>query len=167
MSIFGNAVGNIDIAKNYKLVMNDGTTLFGTMADESPIITATSNDIRKGLTAITENGVTEGVKEIPAYRTSAGYRLITPGSKFSIPMREYDRYDYTKIQAIITPYNGSFSDSVEAEKIILGDSVYDVNSTIVLSTISKNTETKSIDLNMTNETDKNYVIHYFTFREEE
>lgn len=165
--IYGNTVGGGGaLGKSVIIQGDDGTELVGVVVGQETVMTATPNDIRKGKIAATEAGIVEGEKDIPAYRTTAGYRAIKSGAAFSIPLAVNDKYDYTKIQCIITPYNTNFTDSVAADKIVLGDAVYLVGTTEKIAVISKNTDNKSIDLNITNDSDVNYVIHYFTYREE-
>ena len=61
----------------------------------------------------------------------------------------------------------NINNSVNTNMIVLNNGVYEVNSTNKLADVSKNTETKSVDLNITNDSENYYLIHYFTYREEE
>ena len=76
-------------------------------------------------------------------------------------------YMFTALQCIIAPYNTSLSGSVAADKIAIGNSVYSAGSSDKLSDITQNEETKSVDLNITNNSGKPYVIHYFMYKQEE
>ena len=67
---------------------------------------------------------------------------------------------------MIAEFNLTNSDSTSVNKIVFNDAVYNVNSTTKISDVTKNFSTKSIDLNISNSTDKTYVVHYSTFKEE-
>ena len=58
------------------------------------------------------------------------------------------------------------SDSAETMAITINDSVFSATNYNKLSDITKNIDTKSIDLNITNNSDNIYSIRYFTYREE-
>ena len=166
--IYGNTVGGGGaLGKSVIIQGNDGTELVGVVVGQETVMTATPNDIRKGKIAATEAGIVEGEKEIPAYETTTGTRLITAGSEFKIPLSLRDKYDYTKLQCIIVVQNTDTTDSVAAEKVVINDAVYVVNSVTKLADVTKDTTNKSINLNITNDTDKKYYIRYFTYREEE
>lgn len=165
--ISGNMVGSYSsIGKTFILVDEEGNEITGVCVDNPVVFTAGDNDVREGMVYAGDNGVSEGTKNIPAYRTTKAECLILPSETFSIPLEDYDMYDYTKFQAIIAKYNTQISDSVFTDKIAINGCVYTVNSLDVLSNISKNTNMKSIDLNITNNTEDIYVIHFFTYREE-
>ena len=167
-AIYGNVVGaSSTLGKSVVIKGTDGTELVGVVTDTEKVFTATPNDIRKGKIAATEDGIIEGQKDIPAYRTTMGTRMILPGSDFTIPLKSYEQYDYTKLQCIITPFDGSLANSVLVEKTIINDNVFAVGSKEILSTVTKNKDTQSIDLNIINNSDKRYIIRYFTYREEE
>lgn len=132
---------------------------------EYTALTATADDIRVGTTAITEEGVIEGTKEIPAYHTTESTKIITAGESFSIQLEKLDLYDYTKFQAIICTYNSSMSNSVAAEKVVINDNVYAVNSTDSLSTLTKDHDNKTIEFGITNNSDKLVIVRFFTYKE--
>lgn len=151
-----------DDTQTYILVDENGVEYPAVLVDEEVTLTATTNDIRIGTTAVTEEGVVTGEKEIPAYHTSAGYRAIPAGSKFTIPL---NHYDYTKLQAILCPFNTSINDSVAAEKVVIDDNLYPVQSTTVISTIVKDSDVGRVDLGITNESDVLHLIRYFSYKE--
>lgn len=167
MTIYGNIIGGSADAKVIQLEFEDGTTLEGVIADEAPVIDATPKDIMLGKTAVTNNGVTVGEREFLAYRTTRSSRLVMPGQVFSIPLLEYDQYDYTQLQCVIAKRNTSVLNSVSVDRVVMYDKVYPVNSTEPLATISKDADNKTINLNITNDTTDIYVIHYFTYKEEQ
>ena len=144
------------------LVDEDGIELPAVRTDEYVTLTATANDIRQGTTAVTGDGIIEGTKEIPIYHSSEGSKVVTNGSKFILPIKNYE---YTKLQAIICAYNTSFANSVGATKVVISDSVYPVQSTEVESTVIIDTENSYIDLGITNTSGKPCLIRYFTFKE--
>lgn len=163
--IIGNVVGGKPLIKSYILETEDGKEIPAVLTEQEVVFDATKNDIRIGKTAATGEGVTVGEKVIPSYHTSEGHRIIKPGKKFDIPLKTLDRYKYTKLQAIICPYNNSLPDSVSAEKVSIDGKVYDVNSTISISIVSTNDSEQSIDLGITNETDIPSVLRFFTYKE--
>jgi NDP-sugar pyrophosphorylase family protein len=111
-------------------------------------------------------GVSTGTKNIPSYRTTQGKQIVFAGEEFIIELKQYDKYDYTKFQCIITPYNTTLNNSVAANKVSINDNVYLVNSTDILSNVTKDADLKSINLNLAIDNDVDYVIHYFTYKEE-
>lgn len=166
--IYGNTVGVSSLPKSYLLETEDGAQLVGVLVGEETIFTAdASTDIREGKVAATEAGVVTGTKRIPAYETTQSFRVILPGRNYSIPLSLYDRYDYTKLQCVIAKYDSDPAKRMAADKIVINDNVYAVNSSEVLSNVTKNFDTKSIDLNITNDTDHSYLIYYFTCKEED
>lgn len=144
---------------------SDGSTLFAVVTGEETILTATADDIKIGKVAATDGGIVEG-SDTKTYRTTQGSYAIRPGKSFSIPLSQYDKYDYTKFQAVISEFNTNFTNSVQSDKVSLNDAVYSVNSLTKLSDVTKNISEKSIDLNIINDTTKDYVIHYMTYKEE-
>lgn len=165
--IMGNVIGG-SAAPLKTLVLQDpsGIEIWGTVTESEQVLTAiASQDIREGKTAVTSDGVVVGSKRIPAYETTQEKILILQGDEFVIPLSTYDKYNYTKFQCIISKFNTSFDDSVYTDKIVVDDCVYSVNSTDVLSSVTKNLSDKSIHLNITNNTEDIYVINYFTYKE--
>lgn len=167
--ISGNMVGSYSqMGKTLVLVDESGNEVTGVIVDEEVVFTAGLNDIRAGKIAANAEGVVTGTKDIPAYRTTAGQYMIMPGESFSLPLSQYDKYDYTGFQCMISVANtDNFDNSVETHMVSIKNGVYEVNSTTKLADVSKNIETKSIDLNITNDSESDYFIHYFTYREEE
>lgn len=165
--ISGNMVGSYSqIGKTFILMDENGNELVGVVTDSAKVFDATDNDVRDGKIYVSDSGVSIGTKDIPAYITTKASTYIFPGDQFSISLSDRNRYDYTKIQGIIAKYNTSLIDSVYTDKIIINDSVYAVNSLEPIANISKNHDTKSIDFNITNDTEDIYIIHYFTYKEE-
>lgn len=149
--------------KTFILVDERGNEIPAVLTDEEVDLTATPNDIREGVIAVTDDGVVEGTKEIPVYICREGYRVITNGAKFTIPT---DGYDYTKLQAMICLYNTSIVNSVAADKVVIDDKVYAVRSTESESTITKDTTTKSIDFGIVNTSGRKCLIRYMTLKED-
>lgn len=150
----------------YMLLMENGQEFPAVIVEEETQFTATANDIRKDTVAATAAGVTVGTKVIPSYYTTEGYKIVPAGGKFSISLLTLNRHNFTKLQALICPYNGSIAASVAVETVAIDYGVYAVNSTEQIETVTKNDNTKSIDLGLTNTTETMYVIRYFTFRED-
>ena len=167
MAIYGNPVGGALNAKTFMLEVNGGETeIAATVVGEETIFDATPNDVRTGKKFATSSGVEVGTKDIPAYRTAQGAVIIKPNENFSIVLEGYSQYDYTKLQCLISKFNTSVDDSVAVDKVVIGDNVYAVNSTIPLAAVTKDAATKSIKLNIKNESSVDYVLRYFTYREE-
>ena len=167
MAIYGNPVGGALNAKTFMLEVNGGKTeIAATVVGEETVFDATPNDVRTGKKFATSSGVEVGTKDIPAYRTAQGGVIIKPNENFSIVLEGYSQYDYTKLQCLISKFNTSVDDSVAVDKVVIGDNVYAVNSTIPLAAVTKDAATKSIKLNIKNESSVDYVLRYFTYREE-
>ena len=167
MAIYGNPVGGALNAKTFMLEVNGGKTeIAATVVGEQTVFDATENDVRKGMTFASSNGVKVGTKHIPAYETCEGYRLIKANEDFKIELVAFDLYNYTKLQCIICPYNTSIASSVSAEKVVLDDNVYPTNSTTVLANVTKDTVNKTINLGIPNDSSTQYVIRFFTYRED-
>ena len=136
-------------------------TLYG---EERAELTATPNDIRTGTVAITDDGLTTGEKDIPAYHTTKGTVAIRPNDEFSITTLK-DKYDYTELFCLIAPYNKNLLNSVAVDKTVLNNAVYPVSSTQKLADVVKDATNKAIKLGITNGSTP-YVIHFMTYREE-
>jgi hypothetical protein len=168
MAFYGNPVGGFCYPKTYILTDENGTEMAtGVVVGEKTVFTATDNDVRQGLVYAGDEGVSTGLKDIPAYRTTQGLVVVSPNDKFSILLDEYQKYDYTKLQCVIAKFNTTASNSVAVDRVVIDDSVYAVNSINVISSVTKNAETKTINLNITNNSNDTYVLRYFTYREEE
>lgn len=141
------------------LVDEDGVEYPAVLTEEQVALTATTNDVRIGITAVTDEGVITGEKEIPAYHTTEGMIVIMAGAEFAIKFLTND-YEFTKLQALIC------SNSVSTEKVCINTKVYAVNSTEVLSEVAADADSQTIKLGITNDTTKPYVIRYFTYKEE-
>ena len=151
MTIYGKSVGGVGIERTYILVDDDGNEATAVFSDDDVTLDATANDIREGKTAATVYGVTVGEKFIPAYRTTEGVQFIQAGSEMIISqLASGNRYDFTKLQAIICPFNTNLDDSVAAEKVVINGNVYEVGSTDSLSEVTKDADNKTISLGITN-----------------
>ena len=165
--IYGNPVGGALNAKTYQLECNGGTAeIMAVVVDEETIFDADVNDVRAGKVFATNNGVKAGTRNIPAYNTCEGYRIIAPNEEFKIVLSASDLYDYTKLQCIICPFNTSISDSVAADRVVIDGNLYEVNSSTVLSEVTKDAAEKAIKLGITNDSSSSYIIRLFTYKEE-
>lgn len=153
-----------DDTQMYILQDEDGTEYPAVLVDEETVFDATANDIREGKVAATDDGVITGTKDIPAYYTTEGYRLITAGKPFETAVTEH--YDFTKLSANICPFSKSLMTSVSAEKVVIEENVYPVNSTYIVSSVIRDGINKKINLGFTNDTSSIYVLRYFTYKEE-
>lgn len=165
MGFYGNATGGFGMPKMLEIVDDNGNTIIGTVTDSEIVLDATRADVKIGKKFASNDGIEEGT-DTKTYRTTHASCAILPGESFTIPLSEYDQYNYTKFQAVIAEYNTSFDNSVSVNKISINNAVYDVNSTTKLADITKNSSTKSIDFNIINNTNNDYVIHYMMYKEE-
>lgn len=152
------------IPKIYIFVDENGKEVVGVLVEERTVFDATDNDVREGKVYAGDTGPSTGTKVIPTYHTEAGYSYIPNGSSFTISFID-EQYDYTKLQAIICPYNTSFAKSVAADKIVIDDGLYTVNSTELVASITKDSTNKTINLGITNDSGSPYVLRYFTYKE--
>lgn len=163
--ICGNVVGGNPAEKTYVVVDENGNEFTAVAVENITVFDAEPKDVRINKTFAGNMGVQTGENTI-TYRTIYSSRLIMPGESYYIPLRANDQYDYTKLQCLIAEFNTSITDSVNVVNVVISDNLYATNSTTVVANISKNIENKSIDFNMTNDTDKSYIIHYFTYKQE-
>ena len=164
--IYGNTVGGSGgsgIGKTFILQDEDGNELVGVVVDQNTIFDATANDIRAGKVAATMEGVTTGEKDIPAYNTSEGYKLIPVGS--TVKITNLKNCEYTKLQVLLCKLNTQASDSVATEKVSIDGKVYAVNSTDAISTVTVEAANNAINLGITNDGEKPLIIRYFTYKE--
>lgn len=153
------------VPKTYIFVDEEGNEVAGTLVEQETVLTATTNDVREGKVFVSETGLKTGEKFIPSYVITEGYRIITNGSVFAIPLAELNKYDFTKLQVIVCPWGGSLVGSVAAEKVGIDENVYAANSTEIISPITRDNENKKIDLGITNNSGSLYVLRYFTYKE--
>ena len=157
--------GGTSIPETIILVDEAGNECAAVLTDEVVELTATPNDIREGKTAVTENGIEVGEKFIPSYITTEGIKLIRAGANFEVQLFDMSLYDYTQLQALICNFNSSLSDSVAVEKVAIKDNVYNVQSTTVISAVTKDDAEQKIYFGIVNNTDNRYVLRYFTYKE--
>ena len=166
-SIYGNMVG-AGSAPLKTIILEDptsGVEIVGVVTDNEHIFDAVaSKDIREGKTAVTSEGIVIGSKRIPAYETSRGYVVVDPDGEFKISiLSDYDRYDYTQLQCIITRFDETIDNSVFSEKVVIDNTVYNVSDNVALANVTKDNQTKTIKLNIANSTNNIYLIRYFTY----
>lgn len=163
--VYGCPAGGFGMPKLIEIADGNGNTFIGAVTDSEVALDATRADVKAGKMFAANEGIQEG-EDTKTYRTTHASCLVRPGESFTIPLDKYDMYNYTKFQAVIAEFNTTQIDSTSVNKIVLNDKVYNTNSTVKLSDITKNSSTKSVDLNIINSTDKVYVIHYNTYKEE-
>lgn len=163
--INGNMVGGTAPIKTVKIVDENGNEILGVVTESEVVFTATDNDVREGMVYASNDGVSTGTNNIPAYHTNEGKKIVMPNTTFSISLPVEDAYDFTALQILICAYNTSITNSVAADRIGINESLYPVQSTELLSTITKNTENKTIDLGIINDTKNKFVIRFFTYKE--
>ena len=166
--IYGNAIGASGgvIGQTVEIICDDGTELMGVVTEKEELLDAKPSDVRVGKKVVSDSGIIEGTNTI-TYRTTQGCQMIKPGDSYSIPLSEYNKYDFNKLQCIIFSKNTNLSNSFVAEKIVVEYGVYQVGSSEQISTVTKNSDTKSIDLNLINDTNETKYIRFFTYKDEE
>lgn len=154
------------LPKTYVFLDENGNEVVGVLVEQETRFTAVDNDVREGKTYAGDTGPRTGTKVIPSYHTTEGFYAVFPGEKITIPLlHSLKLYEYTKFQAIICPFNTTIANSVAAEKVSMNDKVFNVQSTVSLADVSIDVNAKAIDLGITNNSDVDYVIHYFTYKE--
>lgn len=164
--IYGNMVGGASLAQVRIIQDAEGNEVPAVLVEQETVFDATPNDIRAGKLAATEQGVTRGTKDIPAYHTTEGVHAIPAGSAFTIPLPDGKRYEFTKLQAIICAFNTSLSDSVAAVKVCVDGDVYPVGSTVAIASAAADHEAGAINLGIVNEGETPFIVRYFTYKEE-
>lgn len=155
-----------DDTNTYILVDENGNEIPAVLVDEPVMLTANARtDIRKGMTAVTDEGVVTGEKEIPAYNTKQGRRLIKPGQALVIPLYS-NECQYTKLNVIVCEYNDTADASVSAEMVVINDKLYAVGSTVVLAEVTVDINNQSINLGVTNDGESSLLLRYMTIKEE-
>lgn len=155
-----------EVAAAYVLVDADGNEYGAVMVDEEIEVTATPDDVREGVTFVSDEGVDVGEKYIPSYETHQGALLVPAGRNVTIVgLNVRNCYDYTKFQSIICLFNTDLSNSVAAEIVSIDDNVYNVKTTDAISAITINHDNKSVDLGITNNFDVPCIVRYFTYKE--
>lgn len=165
--IAGNMIGSYSqIGKTFTLVDEAGTEFVGVVTDKEVLLTANAEkDIREGTVAVTDDGIVTGSKVIPSYHTAHGARIIAPNAQFSVQISDLDRYDYTVLHGFVCSYNTTLLNSVFTEQVVFYDTVYPVQSTEAVSTVTKDSETKSIVLGMSNVSTRPKIFRYITYKE--
>ena len=168
MSIIGNMAGCYSpMGKTFIITDENGNEITGVVTEQEQIFTATDNDVREGMVYAGDGGVSTGTKIIPTYHTYQGVRVVPKGSAATIPNidENIDYYDYTKLQSIICSYNTSLADSVAAQKVLIEDNIYNAQSVESISIVTKNHESKIIELGITNDSETHWVNRYFMYKE--
>ena len=163
--ICGNAVMAPAPLKTVILEDSFGNEFVGVVTNDIVNFDATDNDVREGKTYASGEGASVGTKDIPGYYTTTGVAAIAANKELAIQLKIKNRYNYTEFQAMTMPFNSNIQNSVAVDKAVIQDKVYNVGSTEVISTISKNDSEQSISLGIING-DVPTIIRYFTYKEE-
>ena len=161
--ISGNMVGSYSpVGQTFIIDDGNGNEIIGVVTANEQVFDATPEDVKLGKTFAYDGGVGVGTDTRLAVASSC---IIEPGAPLTVLLSDYDAYDYTKFQAIITVRSSDYSNSATIVGYVLNGSVFLVGSSTKVSSLSKNTNTKSIDFNINNNSAQAYEIHYFTYRE--
>lgn len=165
-TIAGNMIGSYSqLGKTFILTDESGNEYTGVVTDKEVIFDATDNDVRENVVYASDGGVSIGTKVIPSYHTYHGARIIAAGRQFSVQLQDMDAYDYTVLHGMICTYNTTLLNSTSVEKIVLYDEVFPVQSTEAIASVTKDAETQSIVLGITNDTTKPQIFRYITYKE--
>lgn len=159
------AVTTIMDSFSYILVDKSGSEIPAVFVENETLFTAGPNDVREGSIAANGEGVFVGTKEIPSYITTEGTTIITAGKPMVIKPKS-GKHQYTKLLAVICPFNKDIDDSVAVEKSCINNGVYPAGSIEKLSTVTIDDVNETIDLGITNEHSTLVLIRYITYKEE-
>lgn len=165
MGFYGNPSGGFGMPKTIILTDDNGDEITGVVVDSQVIFTATDNDVREGLVYASDGGVSTGTKDIPSYHTITGVQAIPADTEFKISIQDGDMYDYTELQAMIMPYDSDIGTSMAVNRVVIKDSVYNTGSNEIISSVTKDSENKTISLGIVNG-DTPAIIRYFAYKEE-
>lgn len=148
---------------SYVLTNADGTQkVYAQLSSKEPVtLTAGANDIRLNTSAITNDGYTEGTKDIPAYFATYGRKFVLADNEVTLTSPEFN---YKNIMVTIAPFNSSVDESVEVNYASIDDSMYEANSTTKVSDITVDLENETIHFGIT--VSELSVLRYFVVREE-
>lgn len=152
-----------DEQTTYVLTNADGTqsTLALLSGEQTVVPTATANDIRVGTTAITNDGYTEGTKEIPSYYSRYGTVFVQANTEAILNVPEYD---YKNLMVSIAPYNLSINESTAINYVSVESAMYEAKSTTKIADITIDTVNEQVNLGVT--VNELSVLRYFIVREE-
>lgn len=168
MAIYGNMVGGGSAPlKTLILTDENGNEVVGVVTESIQMFDATPADVRLNKTFVSDNGIESGENTI-TYRTTVGYQIVLPGDTFSVDVSNYNGYNYTSFQGLVCVADlTDLNNSVSADMIAVNNGVYEVRSTTKLADLTKNSQLKSVDFNITNNSDNYYLIYFSTCRQEE
>ena len=161
--LYGNAVMAPAALKTVIIEDADGNELTGVVTGEEVVFTATDKQVADGFVYAGDNGVSTGSREFLSYRTTRGYKLVDIGDIYTIQLSDNDQYQYTQLQCLISPLSNPYMVTMS----VLDNGVYSVSDGSKLSDVTIDISTKSINLNISNTSNEQYVIYYFTYRQEE
>ncbi len=161
--LYGNAVMAPAALKTVIIEDTDGNELTGVVTGEEVVFTATDKQVADGFVYAGDNGVSTGSREFLSYRTTRGYKLVDIGDSYTLQLSDNDQYQYTQLQCLISPLSNPYM----ATMSVLDNGVYSVSDGSKLSDVTIDISTKSINLNISNTSNEQYVIYYFTYRQEE
>ena len=138
------------------------TTVYAQLVGEEKVdLNATPNDIRIGTKAVTNSGVVDGDKDIPAYYCRYGSKLVFAESEIVIDIPEYD---FKSLMISIASYNTKISDSISVNFVSVGTEMYEAKATTKLADITVDTTNERINVGIT--ASEKSVVRYFVIKEE-
>ena len=160
--ISGNMVGSYSsIGKTFILVDDDGNEITGVCVDNPVVFTAGDNDVREGFVYAGDSGVSTGTKDIPAYYSNFGTKILSANQEAVIYM---PKYNYENLIVTISTYNTSPTQSLDVTYVSVYDGMYAIGDSTKLSNITMDEDNQQIKLGIT--VSKKSVLRYSIITEE-
>ena len=147
----------------YLVTPDDGTTtIYAQLVGQEKVdLNATPNDIRIGMKAVTNSGVVDGEKDIPAYFSRYGTKKVSANKEATITGYETD---YKEMLVTIATFDSSISNSTVIKYVSIDDAIYEVGTGTKVSNISKDIENEQVSLGII--VKETSVLRFFLVREE-
>ena len=159
--ILGNATGGFGMPRSFVIVDENGNEFTAVTTEEVTVFDATPMDVRVDKIFASENGVQVGMKIIPSYHTTYGYRFALPGAEVKISVPEFN---FSNLFITITTYNNSINESLSTTYIAIDGGMYAVGESTKISDITVDAVNEQINLGMT--VAEKSVVRYLITKEE-
>ena len=158
--IYGNKIGGNRECKTYVLQGN-GIELTGVVVDELEIFDARSEDVKAGKKFASDSGVNIGTNDAAYCYITAGIHEVYPEVEFLLNLPDRDQWNYTSLQCMMAPKDTPYA----IDKVVIDNEVRNAEGE-KLADVTKDLNQKTIRLNITNNTDKIYLLYFFVCKEE-
>lgn len=160
--ICGNKVGGGSSEKTYIITNQDESiSLIAVAVDELTVFDAKCNDVASGKKFVGDGGISIGTNDVPLCRDISGVHEVYPDVEVLLILDKNDMWDYSYLQGFIT----TKADPYNVVMLIMDDAVYRNGQKV--ADVKKNKDNKSIEFNITNDSDEIYLLHYFICKEED